>query len=86
MAEILIDQYLIQSAAVQRPVEKPDKVTFYYAHILKKYNYTEAEFDSSVVWYTSHMDVYEKVYDKVMKRLQTLEDSCMSVVTSSSAQ
>lgn len=86
MADILIDQYLVQSAAVQRPVEKPDKVNYYYAHILEKYHYTEAEFDSSVVWYTAHMDVYEKVYEKVMQRLQAMEDSCMSVVTSSSAQ
>ena len=86
MAEILIDQYLVQSAAVQRPVEKPDKVNFYYAHILEKYHYTEAEFDSSVAWYTSHMDVNEKVYDKVMRRLQALEDSCLNVISQPAAQ
>lgn len=86
MADILVEQYLVQSASTQRPVEKPDKINFYYSHILEKYKYTEAEFDSSVVWYTAHMDVYEKVYDKVMQRLQTMEDSCVNVVTSSSAQ
>ena len=86
MADILVDQYLMQSAAVQRPVEKPDKINFYYAHILEKYQYTEAEFDSSVSWYTSHMDVYEKVYEKVMQRLQAMEDSCMNIVTNPTAQ
>ena len=86
MAQILIEQYLVQSAAVQRPVEKPDKVNFYYAHILEKYHYTEAESDSSVVWYTSHMDVNEKVYQKVMKRLQEMEDSCLNLVANPSQQ
>lgn len=86
MADILVDQYLVQSAAVQRPVQKPELVNFYYAHILEKYHYTEAEFDSSVAWYTAHMDVYEGVYEKVMKRLQAMEDSCLNALTQSSEQ
>jgi hypothetical protein len=86
MADILVDQYLIQSANTQRPVKENEKINFYYAHILEKYQYTEAEFDSSVAWYTSHMDVYDKVYEEVMRRLQAMEDSSLNVVSEAAKQ
>lgn len=86
MADILVDQYLIQSVIVQRGAPLEERPTYYYNHILEKHQVTEAEFDSAVVWYTSHMDVYERVYEDVMNRLRNLEDSMATVVAREAAE
>ncbi len=38
--------------------------------VLMKYGYTQADFDTSLVWYGHHIDRYVKIYDKVIARLQ----------------
>ncbi len=80
MADILTDQYLMQSAFVQKGGPSDHMPTYYYNQILEKHQCSEAEFDSAVVWYTAHMDVYEKVYEDVIARLQALEDSLVPIV------
>lgn len=85
MADILEEYYKVQSASLQHPIEK-DGVVNYYGYIFEKYHYTEAEFDSSVTWYTSHMDVFEKVYEVVMERLEAQENSWAQKLTDESSQ
>ena len=46
---------------------------YYYNSLLKKYGITQAQFDSSVVWYTAHPKTYEKIYIEVLDRLNKLE-------------
>lgn len=38
--------------------------------IFKKYGITQASYDSSLVWYAHNIETYEKVYKKVILRLQ----------------
>lgn len=45
----------------------------YYKFILKKYGITQAQFDSSLVWYTKNPRVFGNIYDKVMVNLTSLQ-------------
>lgn len=41
----------------------------YYQSVLDKHGVTQAQFDSSLVWYTDHPAYFDKLYPKVMKQL-----------------
>lgn len=45
-------------------------VTFYRQAVLRKYGITQAEFDSSLVYYTRHSDRLHKIYENISKRLE----------------
>ncbi len=45
------------------------EVAGYYKNILDKYGITQAEFDSSLVWYTDNPQIFNKIYPQVMERL-----------------
>jgi len=45
----------------------------YYKFILKKYGITQAQFDSSLVWYTKNPREFENIYDKVLANLTKLQ-------------
>ena len=38
--------------------------------LFKKYDITQAEYDTSLIWYAQNIETYEKVYKKVVKNLQ----------------
>lgn len=80
MVEILTDQYIMQSAFAQKGGPSDDMPTYFYNQLLEKHHCTEAEFDSAIVWYSAHLDVYERVYEEVMERSQAKEDSITPIV------
>lgn len=41
----------------------------YYAAVLEQHGVTQAQFDSSLVWYTHHPQLFDKIYPKVLKQL-----------------
>ena len=45
------------------------EVTAYYKNILDKHGITQAEFDSSLVWYTDNPQIFNKIYPKLIERL-----------------
>lgn len=45
----------------------------YYAQVLEKHGITQAQFDSSLVWYTAHPQFFNKIYPKVLKDLAAEE-------------
>lgn len=47
-----------------------EELARYYEVVLDKNNVTKAEFDSSLVWYTDHPQLFNKIYPKVMKRCE----------------
>lgn len=49
--------------------EKKYEVTLYRQAVLKKYGITQAEFDSSLVYYVRHADRLHKIYENLSKRL-----------------
>lgn len=47
-----------------------EDVARYYQVVLDKHHVTKAEFDSSLVWYTDHPQLFNKIYPKIMVRCQ----------------
>lgn len=47
----------------------------YYAQVLEKHGITQAQFDSSLVWYTAHPQFFNKIYPKVLKDLEKEEEA-----------
>ena len=45
----------------------------YYAQVLERHGTTQAQFDSSLVWYTAHPQFFNKIYPKVLKELEAEE-------------
>lgn len=45
----------------------------YYGAVLEKHGVTQAQFDSSLVWYTAHPQLFDKIYPKVVLRLRADE-------------
>jgi len=45
----------------------------YYKFIFKKYRITQAQFDSSLVWYTENPRTFEEIYGKVVSNLTVLQ-------------
>ena len=46
------------------------EVAGYYKNVLDKYGITQEQFDSSLVWYTDNPQIFNKIYPKVVERLQ----------------
>ena len=42
----------------------------YYKTVLDEHGVTQAEFDSSLVWFTDNPQIFNKIYPKVIARLQ----------------
>ncbi len=47
-----------------------EELARYYEVVLDKNNVTKAQFDSSLVWYTDHPQIFNKIYPKVLKRCE----------------
>lgn len=45
----------------------------YYAEVMEKHGVTQAQFDSSLVWYTAHPQLFDKIYPKVIDQLEKEE-------------
>ena len=46
------------------------EVAAYYKNVLDKHGITQAQFDSSLVWYTDNPQIFNKIYPKVLERLE----------------
>ena len=53
--------------------------TYYYAQVMEKHGITQAEFDSSLVWYTAHPSLFDKIYPKVLAELKAEEDQFVAL-------
>ena len=72
MRKVLIDLHktdaLLQVSGYNRGYD--EQKNYYYAIVLDKHGVTQAEFDSSLVWYTAHPQLFDKIYPKVIKEIQ----------------
>ena len=46
------------------------EVAGYYKNVLDEHGITQAQFDSSLVWYTDNPQIFNKIYPKVIERLE----------------
>lgn len=47
-----------------------EELASYYQSVLNKHGVTQAQFDSSLVWYTDNPQIFNKIYPNVIERLQ----------------
>ena len=47
-----------------------EEVAKYYQVVLEKHGISQAEFDSSLVWYTNHPQLFNKIYPKILTRCE----------------
>lgn len=70
MEDILYDYHRSQSSLDNFEGDYAYKANLYYQAVLKKYGVTQAEFDSSMVYYLRHSDDLQKIYERLDQRLQ----------------
>ncbi len=71
MADILFDYHLADAMAQEEEGDgRAYDSRLYRLAALKKHGVTEAEFDSSMVYYTRHADWLHKVYQQVAERME----------------
>lgn len=46
------------------------EVAAYYKNVLDKHGITQVQFDSSLVWYTDNPQIFNKIYPRVIERLE----------------
>lgn len=72
MREVLYDLHradgAIQVAGYNYSHDK--ELAVCYQSVLDKHGLTQAQFDSSLVWYTDHPQIFNKIYPKVVERLE----------------
>lgn len=79
MENLLVDMHKLEGTLGalgfenNNPVEKRE----YYAAILKKYNVKQADFDSSLVWYTKHPKQFQRLYASVSVRMDSLNNEVL---------
>jgi len=71
MRVVLYDMQIAEAIVEKMPESYPtsdDRMTVYEA-VFAKHQITQAEFDSSLVWYGKHVDLYMGIYQLVLKDL-----------------
>lgn len=72
MRKVLVDLHktdaLLQVTGLQHGHNEAEDM--YYAMVLEQHGITQAQFDSSLVWYTAHPQLFDKIYPKVLAQLQ----------------
>lgn len=67
---ILYDYNVAKAMADELPYDERYTQPFYTDYVFRKHQVTEAQFDSSMVWYTRNTEELSKIYSNVTKRLK----------------
>lgn len=79
MMEVLYDIRLAQSIYLNDPQFKPDeKKDALVAGVLEKHKITQAELDSSLLWYSDNIQAYSEINDSVASRLRARNEALMA--------
>ena len=69
MEDLLYDYYVAQNITGDSRDGNDYRTKYNYGLVFKKYGVTEAEFDSSLVYYYNHIEDLYKIYESVQARL-----------------
>jgi len=87
MEDIFVDLHtsdaILQEAGYNYGHE--EEVRAYYLALLEQHGTTQAQFDSSLVWYTAHPPISDKIYPKVIERLQAQSDASQRLLDAASS-
>lgn len=70
MEAVLYDYHIAKAMGEQVPYNESYKRILYVEHVYKKHGITEAQFDSSMVWFARNPEVLRDIYERVNKRLK----------------
>lgn len=70
MEAILHDYHIAQGMAEAEGGNIDENRYLYVQKVFEKYGVTEAEFDSSMIWYSGHTSYLEKIYKRIDARLE----------------
>jgi len=70
MEALLYDYHAAKALGDLEPSSQKYKATIYYMSVFEKHHTTEAQFDSTLAWYSKNPDTFNKIYQKVIKRMQ----------------
>ena len=77
MKDVMIDLHkmdgMIEAAHMEYGYDEAKAL--YYAQVLEKHGITQAQFDSSLVWYTANPALFDKIYPKVLTQLKAEEEA-----------
>ena len=74
MENVLYDYHIAKAMGEEVPYTDSYKRVLYIESVFKKHGITQAEFDSSMVWFTRNPEVLTKIYEKVNARLKAERD------------
>lgn len=78
MENILYDYHLSISMGNNLSYSDNYQKEAYKNYVFEKYHITEADFDSSMVWYTRHTEELAGLYKKVGERFRSEKNACRS--------
>lgn len=75
MVKFLTDLHKLEGSLTIKSYTSPDSIVDqdYYNALFKKYGITQADFDSSLVWYVHNPKKFTKIYGKVVENLTQFE-------------
>jgi len=81
MRDIIVDLHKTDALLYTKHVRNGDYEgrTIYYAQVMEKHGTTQAQFDSSLVWYTAHPNLFNKIYPKVLAELKEEEQAFLDL-------
>ena len=74
MENLLYDYHIANTLGADLPYSEGYKKNAYFAYVFEKHHVTEAEFDSSMVWFARYPEPLTKIYEQVNKRLKNERD------------
>lgn len=74
MENVLYDFHIAKALGEDIPYNESYKRVLYIESVYKKHGITQADFDTSMVWYARHPEMLTKVYEKVNQRLKSQRD------------
>ena len=75
MRDVIVDLHKTEALLLVAgvPLNGTEAKQMYYAQVLEKHGITQAQFDSSIVWYTAHPQLFDKIYPRVLAKLEKEE-------------
>lgn len=74
MEAVLYDYHLAKAVGEEYSRGENYKKALFIESVYRKHGITEADFDTTMVWYARHPDALAKVYERVNKRLRSERD------------
>lgn len=81
MENILYDYHIAKAMGEDVPYNDSYKRVLYIESVFKKHGITQADFDSSMVWFARNPEVLTKIYEKVNVRLKAERDGISHLIS-----